>query len=456
MPKNHNPSFPMQNPSAFWDTFLQQLPATLAKLQDLDVESLARQSGFLERSPRKIPILKFVEGLLAVAPESDLTLERIASVIALAAGTTYSKQALGERLSHDIEPFLGRVITALFGQLSQSVRTSQAFESFGRVLVQDSTVENLPKHLAQMFPGAGNQHGGDYAALKIQWICDLKNSAVARVSLSGFTRNDQAAAPDILQVAHPGDLVIRDLGYLTSQVLAQLGQALIFFLTRYKHGINLYEPHSQKLLDLKAQLRTYGRLDRPVLLGPERVLTRLVALPVPQEVANLRRHRAKTSALRRHRSAPSAAHLFLMGWNIFLTNVPVKVWPPKTLAAVYRLRWRIEIVFKTWKSHLGLRQLNCRTVVLLQLSVLTKLLFCEMVCQICDALELNCTADEHVSLLRVGHVLGQCACWFSAAMLGISVAQWLKFCLTRHSLYEKRNDRRNYYQLLSQAGEALA
>ena len=183
---------------------------------------------------------------------------------------------------------------------------------------------------------------------------------------------------------------------------------------------------------------------------------RLVALPVPEEVANLRRHRARTSAKRRRRSPPGALHLFLMGWNLFLTNVPAAIWPPKVLAAIYRLRWRIEIIFKTWKSHLGLRQLNCRTAVLLQLSVLTKLLFCVMVCQICDALELNCADDEHVSLLRLGRILGQCACWFCAAVIGISVSQWVKFRLTRHCLYEKRKDRSNYYQLLAQAGGALA
>jgi len=442
----------MQNPSAFFDTLQQQLPAILTKLQALDLEALARQSGFLERSPRKISMLKFVEALLAVASDSSLTLEHIASVVALAADSTYSKQALGQRLSHAVEPFLAQVITALFGQLSRSVHTSQAFASFDRVLVQDSTVENLPKHLAKLFPGAGNQHGHDYAALKIQWICDLKNSAVAHVSLSGFTRNDQAAAPDILEVAHRGDLVIRDLGYLTSQVLAKLVENQISCLTRYRHGINLYDSQSGQPLDLKTQLTACGRLDRQVLVGPERAPLRLVALPVPQEVANLRRHRAKISAQRRHRSPPGALHLFLMSWNIFLTNVPASIWSPKTLVAVYRLRWRIEITFKTWKSHLGLRQLNCRTAVLLQLSVLTKLLFCVMVCQICDALELTCAADEHVSLLRLGHILGRCACWFSAAVLGLSVSQWVKFCLTRHSFYEKRKDRKNYYELLSQAG----
>lgn len=444
----------MQDSSAFFATLQQQLPAILSQLQALDAEVLARQSGFLKRSPRKIPMSDFLKALLALAPETHLSLEHIASVIALAAHTTYTKQALSQRLSHHIEPFLAQVITAWFGQLSPSVPTSKAFAPFERALVQDSTVESLPKHLAKLFPGAGNQHGQDYAALKIQWICDLKNSTVKHVSLSGFTRNDQAAAADILQVARRGDLVLRDLGYLTTPVLAEFVAAQIYFLTRHRHGINLYDPQSGKPLDLKAELKRCGSLDRQVLLGPERVSVRLVALPVPQEVANLRRYRAKNSAQRRRRSPPGATHLFLMGWNLFLTNVPASVWAPKTLVAVYRLRWRIEMIFKTWKSHLGLCQLNCRTGALLRLSVMTKLLFCVMVCQICNVLELNCADREHVSLLRLGKILGQCACWFSAAVLAISVSQWVEFCLSHHALYEQRKDRKNFYELLSHLGKA--
>jgi hypothetical protein len=424
----------------------------VARLQDIDAEPLARRSGFLVRSPRKIPIPKFLQGLLALAPETDLSLERVASVVGLAAETTYSKQALNERLSDRIQPFLAEVITASLGQLSHSVDTSRLLASFARVLVQDSTVEKLPKHLAHLFPGGGNQHGGDYANLKIQWICDLKNSAVEHVSLSGFTRNDQAAAPDILEVAQAGDLVLRDLGYLVTTLLPQMTDRGISFLSRHRHGTNFYDPQTGQLFDLAAHLRRCPTLDCQLLLGPERAPVRLVALPVPPEVANLRRHRAKASARRRHRSPPGKEHLFLMSWNLFLTNVPASIWPPKALVAVYRLRWRIEIVFKTWKSHLGLRHLNCRTAALLQLSVLTKLLFCALVCQVCDVLELHCAEGNHVSLLRLGRILGQCACWFSALVLGISVSQWLQFSLAHHAFYDRRKDRQNYYQLLAQAG----
>src|SRR5205807_2210411 len=112
---------------------------------------------------------------------------------------------------------------------------------------------------------------------------------------------------------------------------------------------------------------------------------RLVAIPVPEEVANERRRKAKAQD---RRSRPSAKRLFLMSWSLLLTNVPKSLWPAKVLPVIYRLRWRIEMIFKAWKSHLGLRELNCRTANLLRLSVMSRLLFCVLVYRFCQALEL--------------------------------------------------------------------
>ena len=59
-------------------------------------------------------------------------------------------------------------------------------------------------------------------------------------------------------------------------------------------------------------------------------------------------------------------------------------------------------------------------------------------------------APRHVSLLRLARILGQCACWFAAALLGVSMAQWLEWHLRHHLFYEIRKDRQNFYELLSQ------
>jgi hypothetical protein len=239
--------------------------------------------------------------------------------------------------------------------------------------------------------------------------------------------NSKGSLSERAEVARPGDLVLRDLSCFVSGPLGQFIAKGISVLSRFLQCTQIYDPHTGPSFNLPAQLRRSLFLDVDVLLGAEGLPVRLVALPVPEEVAHLRRHRAKAAAKHRHRTAPSQKHLFLMGWDLLVTNVPRLIWPPKALIVVYRLRWRIEIVFKTWRSHLGLRKLNCRTAALLELSVLTKLLFYGLVCQVCDALELQCAQGEHVSLLRLGHILGQFACWFSALVLGISVSRCWSF-----------------------------
>jgi hypothetical protein len=57
---------------------------------------------------------------------------------------------------------------------------------------------------------------------------------------------------------------------------------------------------------------------------------------------------------RDRRLNPSKEHLALLGWEIFITNVDRDVFTAEQIADIYELRWRIEIVFKSWKSHFSL------------------------------------------------------------------------------------------------------
>jgi Transposase DDE domain len=437
----------------FFQSVCENLTHLRSALAAVDCEGLARQSGFVRRLPRKIPIPKFVLALSALAAETVLSLERIAAVISLAAETPYSKQALHKRLGAQMEGFLAQVSAALFGQLIVPLKDRGWFAAFGRVLLQDSTVEALPDSLAGAFPGPSNHRQRRHASLKIQFICDLLHAQTLHLSLSGFTRNDQSASPDILNVLQPGDLIIRDLGYFVLKVLEQISLARAFFLSRYRHDVNLYDRQTGQPLHLAAKLRADRSWDEEVLLGRERLPVRLVAQPVPEALANERRRKARSN--RDRRLNPSAQHLFLLGWNIFVTNVPRSVWPPKVLQPVYRVRWRIEVIFKAWKSHLGLRQLNCRSANLLRLSVMTKLLFCIAVYRLCDSIELLGQQERHLSLLRLARILGQCSCWFAATVLGVSIARWVQWHLHHHAFYEHRKDRRNFYEMLAAANLSL-
>jgi hypothetical protein len=443
----------MSNPTP--DVVLAELLAEARdRLEQLPAEALARTSGFLKRAPRKIPAPALVAGLAALGAESVLSLERVATVIGLAAGVSYAKQSFHERLGPEIEGFLTAVALTLLQHTPVPGPSAGWLGTFSRVLLQDSTCQPVPAHLAKPFPGGRNQRRRKRGTLKLQFITDLVGGVVLQGSLSGFTRNDQAAAVDILSVVQAGDLVLRDLGYFSLKGFGRLDQLGAFFLSRYKHGVNCHDPKTGCKLDLAKQLKACPHWDGWVLAGEEKVRLRLVAEPVSAAVANERRRKARQN--RDQRLKPSTERLWLLGWNIFLTNVPAAVWPPKALFWVYRLRWRIEIIFKTWKSHLHFLELNKRNELMVRMSVLTKLLFCMLVAKFSDTLESRCGQQRQVSLLRVARLMGHCACLFAAAVLRLTPEEWLAHQAREHIFYERRPDRKNFYELMKFVDAGLA
>jgi len=110
-------------------------------------------------------------------------------------------------------------------------------------------------------------------------------------------------------------------------------------------------PKNDEEINLPELLTKEGKIDMDVCLNnKERTVVRLIATPVNEKTVNLRRRKAKIQD-RGHK--PSKRNLFLMSWTIFITNLPVSEYDFKIILALYSLRWRIEIIFKTWKSNMS-------------------------------------------------------------------------------------------------------
>lgn len=78
---------------------------------------------------------------------------------------------------------------------------------------------------------------------------------------------------------------------------------------------------TQKLADLLDQ-SPQTTLDLPIALGKRKsVICRLLAAPVPANVADQRRRRLRDEARRRQQPVSSAA-LLLAGWTVMVTNAP--------------------------------------------------------------------------------------------------------------------------------------
>jgi hypothetical protein len=159
-----------------------------------------------------------------------------------------------------------------------------------------------------------------------------------------------------LEEVQAGSLNINDLGYF---VLANLktidkGQEA-YYISRYLFGTSLLTP-DEETINLGAMLKKASRrpFEMEVLLGAkEKLPCRLICIPLPQEVADRRRQKAKERA-RRQGKPLSKEYLALLDWLIFVTNVPWEMLSIEQVALLYRVRWQIELVFKLWKSYGGL------------------------------------------------------------------------------------------------------
>jgi hypothetical protein len=116
-------------------------------------------------------------------------------------------------------------------------------------------------------------------------------------------------------------------------------------------GTQVYEPQGQAL-DLAACLPAQGTavVDWPGHWGMHHPLpARLVAVRVPQEVANQRRQALHADA-RRRGQAVSQKRLRLADWTLCCTNVPPDLLSAKEVLVVARVRWQIELGVKLWKT----------------------------------------------------------------------------------------------------------
>jgi len=438
----------METPSTAPPGALSRSSAWLP-LAELPLLPLARLCGLVRRRPRKIQPLAFLQTSCLLALQHTASLSGWAGLWSLFHGQTLSKQAVAKRFSAAAVCFLQSVLKALLARLCfSSLPRPKALTSFSRVLIQDSTCVALHPKLAAQFPGSHSHRHGRSATLKIQAFYDVLSQSCLHFEVGSFSTNDQAASASILQWVRKGDLILRDLGYAVIKVFKEFQQKGIYFLSRWLPNTALFDPKTGQSLDLLATLRALGQWDGPVWLGKEdRLPVRLVALPVPESVAAERRRKLNANRDRRHR--PSAQRLALLGWDIYITNVPTLLWPPATLPAVYQLRWRIEILFKAWKSHFRLDTLSVGSAEQVQVLVYGRLIW---IC-LFQATFLNPEAPTAVlSVIKLASWSQNFLMVWLATVFRLAPINNPWEIIAYHCRYERRRKRRNFHQKLYSLG----
>jgi len=276
----------------------------------------------------------------------------LAATVNFESGTTASRQAYHKKMGPASLCFFEAILARILHGKTATLLPSP-FRKFKRILVQDSTVVKLPAKLMEIFSGVKNAYT-QVCNARIQCVYDLLSGSFTHWSMHSYRKNDLAVASDL--VVKMGDLVLRDRGYFTHNELQRIIEAQGDFVSRYKHKTVLYHPETGEEIDLFWLLKTERTIDRNVLIGKDRqVEVRIIAAEVSQEVASRRRQKAKKETKGHN---PSKEVLFLMGWTIFITSLTGQDLDINDFLELYGLRWRIENIFKTWKSNFNFDKIH--------------------------------------------------------------------------------------------------
>lgn len=364
------------------------------------------------------------------------------------AGTSVSKQAIFNRMNHAWVKTVKALLQQVLQEQFRAKVDKKLFKHFNQVWIQDSTNLHLPEALTKKFKG-NTSYGKQKSVAKLNVVMNAVSGVFAIMDWSSFTVNEQRLSRSILQIARRGDLVIRDLGYFVLDVFSELNASGIYFLSRWKYGVNIYCPNTHKELDLHKLIKGKQWLDCEVLCGrTQKLRMRLIAVKLSDQQASERRRKAKNN--RDYRLNHNKTYYRLLDYIILITNVEVNKWGHNELVKAYRLRWAIETMFKSWKSGFKMQQIipDAKTNLHRIESVLYLLLLYIVWFQMLVYTPLRWkqgTGQNYVSINRLAKLIKARAInWLTE-----SIAGKLKPDIAYYCSYEKRRNRLNNEQALA-------
>jgi len=274
-------------------------------------------------------------------------------------GLDISGQGIDQRFNEGAQKYIqGLIGEQLSSQVSQCIDTGWS-KHFNRVIIKDSTKFDLPKTLWEKLPGFGGC--ASKAGVCIQYEFNVKSGEVNDLSIHPAKRPDNKDAIQTIDLVRPGDLTIRDLGYFVVDYFRRIEKARAFFLSRLNTKILVYQQKEGKLQELdfakvyqRMKAQNIQRLDHKVYIGEkEKFPVRLIIELVPEEVVATRLVRVDKYNKKKGRQT-GEEYKKRAQFNLFITNITERMLDVEAIVKIYRIRWQIELIFKTWKSVFGL------------------------------------------------------------------------------------------------------
>ena len=275
------------------------------------------------------------------------------------------RQSLHERFNSYALLFLKTALEKMIEkQLNLKLSSLDDFKVFKRILIKDSTCFQIDESLAQYYPGSGG--GGSNASIRIQFEYDILSGKINDLSVNAFNKQDAKDSLATIELTQEGDLILRDLAYMSLKVLGSLAMGKRFFLCRVNPIIKVFEKKQDgfqafNFIETTNHMKKYGIkcIEKEVYLGcVEKLRVRLILYLMPEKEVARRIRKAEQNNKKKCRKPLSKEYKARASLNLFVTNAAPELIPMEKAWSFYRLRWQIELIFKVWKSICNLEKVK--------------------------------------------------------------------------------------------------
>jgi putative transposase len=319
---------------------------TMALFTRQEVEALARKTSFYQRAPRAIRAFEFVLcTTLAAVVEAKRGFASIWRMLSAAAGVVVARSAVTQRFGYGSGALMQELFELTLQRLPQSPcpELASRLKQFKAVLANDGSVLMLSPLLAKLFPATRTNSVA--CAGKLHATADLVHRRLVRVRLTGerFSELKAARAAPI----EPGTLYMSDLGYTSYDYFAEIKEGKGELLSRLKDNAN------PRIVAVRHGVR-----------APVATVSRGLRLRDP-ELRFTECHNTFDVDAEFH-TKDGTVQLRVVGvydeqtskYHCYVTTLSPQDWSAEELAALYTLRWEIELLFKLLKSSCHLDHLD--------------------------------------------------------------------------------------------------
>ena len=313
----------------------------------------ARKTKFIIRNSQKFSAAGYLFALINAVLTGKASFNQLAMGLKHSEPLSLTKQAVWKRTDALAVAFMLKALTLALLEQWQKVpcKIPALKRHFGRVLVQDSTQQKLPKSNHDHFPAHGNGKSVT-SGVKVDLAIDLIHGRAIFSQLYSATEQDRDLGKNLVDLVKKRDLILRDRGYFILQEFAYIEAKKAFWLSRVPSNLIIHNLDGGKLDDHLRSCQN-GILDLTVKLGETGHQARLVAIRATAAVAEKNLREAKEQARLKGKTL-SQSRALRCGWHLVVTNIPKEKMSASSVSELYRCRWNIEIVFRAWKQSANL------------------------------------------------------------------------------------------------------